>query len=284
MTSCATTVLLAVVVGACGGDAAPPLIPTSVAPGPPAPENLNLRGLVYDTAFRPVADVTVEMIDGPHAGTSTTTGSLGTFEFSGAFVRGTLFTLRATRPGYAVATRSFNVPAGSRAEVFVSLPLSPLAPPVNVAGEYDATLTADPACVELPEDVRTRRYEVEIVPLSVPTSLRGAVYGASFVDSFNWFSVGVAGDFVSFVVDFDGPTIVERIAERTFLAIGGSASGPVATSAPSEITFAFEGDLFYCALKPDWQGPPYSGCFLPQATVARSSCMSKNHRLTLRRE
>lgn len=283
MNRCATTLLLPLVISACGDNAATPAIPTPIAPSPPTSANLILRGFVYDTAFRPVAGVTVEIIDGPHAGTSMTTSELGTFEFTAEFVRGSLLTLRATREGYATATRSFTIPTSVRSDLYVSLPLNSLAPPVDIAGEYDLTLTADRACVDLPEEVRTRKYEVEIVPLSVPTSLRGVVYGASFLDGYNWFTVGIAGNHVSFIVDFDGPTIVERIAERTYLAIDGSGGGPVGTSKPLEITFAFEGYLFYCALNAESPGAGYSGCFPSDSTAVRSSCQAKEHRLTLRR-
>jgi carboxypeptidase family protein len=282
MSRCATTLLLPLVIAACGGPAAP-AIPTPIAPTPPAPENLILRGFVHDTAFRPVADVTVEIIDGPHAGTSMTTSPLGRFEFTGAFVRGSLFTLRATRQGYAATTRSFTIPTGARPEVSVSLPLNSLAAPVDISGAYSLTLTADSACVGLPEAVRTRTYEVEIVPLSPPTSLKGGVLGTAFLDGYNWFSVGVAGDYVSFIVDFDGPTIVERVAERSLLAIGGGGGVAVGMSKPSEITLPFDGEFFYCELKPESSGPPYSACFRPDSTIVRSSCMSRAHRLTLTR-
>jgi len=279
----ATMVLLPLVIAACGGTAAAPAIPTPIAPTPPTSENLILRGFVYDTAFRPVAGVTVEIIDGPHSGTSLTTNDLGTFEFSGTFVRGSLFTLRATRQGYAPTTRSFTIPTGTRPEVSVGLPLNSLTAPVDVAGAYTLTLTADSACVGLPEAVRTRTYEVEIVPLSVPTSLRGGVLGASFLDGYNWFSVGVSGDYVSFIVDFDGPTIVERIAERTYLTIGGGGGVLLEMSRPSRIAIPFDGEFFYCELKPESSVAPYAACFRPDSTIVRSSCMSRAHRLMLTR-
>src|SRR5262245_9339523 len=283
MNRCTAMMLLSLVISACGGTAAVPAMPTPVPPTLPAAENLILRGVVRDTAFRPVAGVTVEMIDGPYAGTPMTTGNLGTFEFAGAFVRGSLLTLRATRDGYAAATRSFNIPAGARPEVFVSLPVSSLAAPVDITGAYSLTLTADSACVDLPEAMRSRTYELEIVPLSVPTSVKGVVFGASFLDGYNWFSVGVAGDYVSFIVDFDGPTIVERIAERTYLAIIGGGGVSIDMSKPSRIPVPFEGELFYCELKPGSSGTPYSACFRPDATIVQSSCVSSAHRMTLTR-
>lgn len=55
----------------------PPSIPTTVSPAAPVPNgSVVARGTVFDTAFRALAGATVEALDGPQAGTSTTSAAM----------------------------------------------------------------------------------------------------------------------------------------------------------------------------------------------------------------
>lgn len=249
------------------------------APTAPAPSANALQGWVRDTAFRVVAGARVEIVEGSQAGQSTTTDSAGGFQFSGTFVGSV--TLRATKDGYAEATRSLTISTYSTTQQ-VSFDLESLAPAAEIAGEYVLTLIADSACVDLPDEARTRRYEATIAPSRTSSYFRGSVAGASFVGSFNWFAVGVAGDHVAFSVDFDGPTIVEELAARTYLAIDGIGEGSAGTPRVSEMSVPFDGYIYYCVLKTD-SPMSYSGCFTGDHTDMLAQCTSKNHRLTLTR-
>ena len=60
-------------------------------------------GYVADTAFRPLAGVEVEIVDGPQAGMRLTSGAAGAFTYSATF--GGSVTVRATKDGYITATK-----------------------------------------------------------------------------------------------------------------------------------------------------------------------------------
>ena len=50
----------------------------------PSRHETSVRGRVSDTAFRPVPGTRVEILDGPRAGASMSTGANGQFEFGGS--------------------------------------------------------------------------------------------------------------------------------------------------------------------------------------------------------
>jgi hypothetical protein len=108
------------------------------------------------------------------------------------------------------------------------------------------------------------------------------VGGASFVGNSNWFSVGVAGNFVAFEVDFDGPTIVEELGTNSYVAFDGRAGGSVDGPKVSAVSVPFDGYVDYCVLKTG-SSMNYSGCVISEQIVASELCMSSNHRLTLTR-
>jgi hypothetical protein len=138
-----------------------------------------------------------------------------------------------------------------------------LAPPVDIAGDYNLTFTADSACADLPNDVRIRTYAATITPSpsspDVPanTSFRGTLSGAPFLEGYKTFFVSVAGDDVAFGfgdLHLD-PGVVERVTVKTktdhspshmYLAFGGSATASVVTAAP-EISASLDGWIEYCS-------------------------------------
>src|SRR5882672_1817 len=93
--------VLGVAVGtlACGGSSTAPTPAVPPEASPPAASVVLISGSVVDTASRHLADVKVEMVDGPQAGASTMTDAAGQFSFSGSFPRS--ITFRATKVGYA---------------------------------------------------------------------------------------------------------------------------------------------------------------------------------------
>ena len=127
---------LALVVASCS-DAHSPVQPT----GSPAPSSSNLAspittfavsGSVRDTHLNGLADVPVEIVDGPMIGTVARTDAHGIFSFPDVFAEEA--TLRATKAGYLTATARVSRPAtrtvgGPQTLVSIELP-SPEAPSI----------------------------------------------------------------------------------------------------------------------------------------------------------
>jgi hypothetical protein len=297
--------VLAVAVGilACSGSstAPTPAVPVPPDASPPAADVVVIRGGVVDTASRHLADVKVEMIDGPQAGASTMTDAAGQFSFSGSFPR--RITFRATKVGYAdlMETRIIAPGPPPGATASVGLTLVSLVPSANIAGDYTLTFVADSTCdgtpsvsqTGIPEELRRHTYEASITAVSTPsippnTIFNVALSGASFVVQGNISPTSslvahVAGDYVAFLLDpyeFDG-YVTERLAPATYLELTGSIAGSVSTSGASSVPF--DGTFAYCVKQSEvwqpWIGP--FGCYGNDPVYA--SCHSKNHRVVLTR-
>ena len=100
---------------------------------------------------------------------------------------------------------------------------------MNLAGDYTVTFIADSACAAaLPAELRTRTYAATITavpPSSIyqeNTRYKIALSGALFDSYYNWFSVGVAGDYLAFWLGDEH--IIEQLAGNTHLEIAGAAS------------------------------------------------------------
>jgi hypothetical protein len=272
------------------------VVPAVTAPSPlPLSPVALISGFVVDTASRPLAGATVDVVDGsPQAGTSTTSDANGQFSLTGAFVETSTF--RATKEGYVAATQAWscNSPGTGicpgRSRPWLGFYLAVLAPPVNIAGDYTLTFiadTADARCADLPNELRTRTYAATITPGSRPnipnipanTLFDVRVSGATFLVSNNGFYIGVAGDYLGIVLGGDGPGLVEQVAPNTYLAFGGSAAASVGTSAVSTISTSFSGVIEHCELI---SGRFYD-CSPSQPVAHATQCGSKNHRLILTR-
>lgn len=239
-----------------------------------------MKGTVSDTAFKSLAGVRVEVIDGPAAGVWTTTDDRGEFSLRGAFDDTTRF--RATQEGYASATETlgpFCAPCNPNR--WIHFELEVLAPPVDIAGDYTVTFTADPACAGgLPLEVRTRTYTTTIPPSSnsgLPANAYTDVTlsGATFYGGHNRVELGVAGDQVGFWIE----PLIEEIAPNTLLVFNLSGSAAVQTSVVSTISASAQGGIDYCVLNP---GGQYHDCFHHRA-AKYAACSSGNHRLILTR-
>ena len=126
------------------------------------------------------------------------------------------------------------------------------APPVNIAGDYTLTFVADSACADLPAEVRTRTYAATITLDSRPntqanTGFKVEVSGAPFLSPYDFFEIGVAGDYLGLWLW--RPLLVEQLAPNTYLAFSGWAAASVGTSAVSKISTSFDGWIDYCARK-----------------------------------
>jgi len=274
------------VISACDRRTSPiPSAPSPVpAPAPqpaPAPVMRTLSGYIYDTAFRPVAGARIEILDGPQAGTATTSTASGTFSYDGTF--SIPVTLRGTKEGYTVGLETARALTDGRG--YASFLLTSLAPPVPVAGNYTLTITADPACVAFPDDLRTRSFAATVTAggnsrAPANTSFTGYVTGAQFAPYANTFWIGVSGDYVAISTAGEGPSLVEQVGPNKYVAFWGEASLSVGPAGVSTISAPFKGSIEYCELKSAVGS--YYDCSVALA-VLRDECTLNNSQLTLTR-
>src|SRR6186997_2568047 len=101
----ATVLLLLATAPGCG-DSHPisPLTPSAGASQVQVQQPQNVAGYVGDTAFRSLAGARVEVLDGPQAGTSITTGDNGQFSYT--LPSAAAVTLRASKDGYIALTKT----------------------------------------------------------------------------------------------------------------------------------------------------------------------------------
>jgi hypothetical protein len=248
-------------------------------------------GSVMDTAFRGIAGVRIEIVDGPQAGSSMTSDAAGQFSLTGPFVSTNTF--RAVKDGYVTATQGFSTSTpGGRPWLYFYL--QPVAAPVNIAGDYTLTFVADRGCTQLPSEVRTRTYTATITRAS-PTSPANTSYeltitGAPLLERFRSFTIGVAGDSLGFWLHGGhDPPLVEQLAASTYLGYSGWAAARVGTSPVSTISTPFEGWIEYCVLRSAMSAPyncgtsNWTGEPIPGLAVEYAHCESKDHQLILTR-
>lgn len=255
-----------------------PTISTSPTIPSPAVAGELIRGAAQDSAFRPLAGARVEILNGPQAGTSTTSDAFGNFSLTGTVDDTTQF--RASKDGYVTATATA-LPGcdGCNPRRWIFFYLDVLEPPVDLSGNYTLTFTADSACANLPDELRTRTYDATI-RAHTKTSLSVVPSGPAFSDNLSLFYLNVAGNFVNVSLgDHTDPGIAERVAPNTYFAFGGWSTVTVAAPVHT-ITTPFEGWIDHCVLKAPI-GTRYDCTAANTVTFAR--CQSKKHQLTLTR-
>jgi carboxypeptidase family protein len=258
---------------------------TPVAPSAPTPSALIVTGSVQDTVSRALSGATVEIIDGPTAGRSTTTGGDGRFSLSPTTSASGSFTFQVAKEGYFPTT--VRLPARAEAErnvgsiTLIALDL------LDLAGTYTATFMADSSCSQLPNLARSRTYTARAVP-ATPNRTRFEITlsDASFLESdtvgpANRFFVDVANDFAMFHVysGFSGSVdlpVVEELVPAQYVAFAGTARSSVGKS-DVIITAPLNGSISYCASPT----PPTVEDFT--CPVAKIECRSPTHRLIIRR-
>jgi len=262
--------------------------PTAPTATLPAPAVEFIRGWVRDTAFRPLSRAQVELLTGPQAGVVATTDSTGEFSFTATVDDGSQ--LRASKEGHMSADVTLwhvcsGCPGrpGRSVSLFLHVPNAPAA----IAGDYTLTFTADSACTTLPENLRSRTYEVTIAPSpfmlgSTPektTSFHVAPRGGAFFGRIRFFWVNVAGNFVALRFgDSSDPSVIEAVAPYGHVAFGGSAAVAVVDSLRSVVT-PFTGSIEHC-VNPQISEDGYR-CTAPATSRAR--CDSESHLLILTR-
>jgi hypothetical protein len=282
-------VLLVLGLGLIGCEGSPPpLAPSPVQPPTGQVTRDQLTGHVYDTVRRPLADARVEVLDGPEAGLSTTSDSVGRFSLPGTFDDATRF--RASKDGYvaAIGTRNFCALCTIN-RLWINLVLDPVAPPVDIAGEYTLTIVASGACGSLPADLRTRTYKASVVsaPDRPNTTFNVNVSGAQLLEGDRHFTIRVAGDFIAGTLGWrhdngrgyhDEPGLVEQVAPNTYLAFGGWFGALVTDM--STIAAPLDAFIDYCVTPSEMHSVYSCG---PGQFVAHAECTSTSHQLLLRR-
>jgi hypothetical protein len=286
---------IALALAGCGGSSSrSPSAPTAGATVPSGagssaadPVTLSDSGYVLDTAFKRLAGVRVDVVDGPQAGASMISDADGQVPLTGAFTRMNMF--RASKDGYITATQAFSTssPGG---KPWLIVYLQPVAPLVNIAGTYTLTFVADNACTDLPPEVRTRSYAATIAPGASATRFVLTTTGAPFLDNFTGFDIGVAGNSLGlWLHGGHDPTLVEQLAPNTYLAFSGVGAASVGSSTVSTISTAFDGWIDYCVMSAPMRSGYNCGTSnvtgepIPGAAVTYTHCQSPNHRLTLTR-
>jgi hypothetical protein len=286
MRICAGVVLMSVILAGCDNPTtplAPSISPAPQAASPPGPREVQLTGIVMDTAFRPLAGAVVEILDGALAGSSATTGADGLVSFVGA-LEGAV-RVKASKDSHLDATETPGPTCntcGSSPRRWVFFYLGPTVPPAaDLSGSYTLTVAADPACQALPDDLRTRTYDAAVAPVANSRHPAGTHFamkltGASFPPFFDGITIGVAGELIVFEFMGEGLGFVEQVAPRTTLGFGGRAEVTVGSAAVSRISTTFKGVVDYCVLASD-TGRFYD-CTPADTHVA---CESASHRLSL---
>jgi len=248
---------------ACGGghSSTPPTAPTR-APAQPTTA-VQLNGYVDDTTLQPVSNAAVEVLDGPETGRSTVTDGSGRFTITGQFNEATRF--RATKGGYQAAIQAFQ-------------PAMLFFLGVDAHSGNSATLTveADPACTELPTEVRRRTYEARIAA-AIPgnTSFAAHLAGASLDSYFNSVYLRVVADGIMFDLSDNG--IEDEVGPEAYLFVGGvGVAHPQAGATTFSATLS-SGLIDYCVLKSD----PGAGYPCTDQAIVRVQCRSANNRLTV---
>jgi hypothetical protein len=276
--------LLALTIAACSGKSV--TAPTAaISQGPaiagPVPSATGMKGTVSDTAFRPLADAAIEILNGPSAGLTTRSDAKGEWGFAGVFDDSTQF--RASKEGYEPAIKSLGpFCASCNPNRWVNFELKSQAAPVKVAGSYAMTITVDPACSNFPERLRTRTYAVTLPSTTdesagspaANSSFSISPTGANFLPGWSQFGGGVSGNYLAFWFE----TLVEEIAPGNYLMIGMSAGGSVRSEYPATIEIQGDGQITYCAV--DAASGVFEDCWRGKA-VTHAECRSGRHSLVL---
>lgn len=268
-----------------------PASPSSVPPSaqltgaPTAPRSAKgVRVYVSDTAFRALAGVRVEVVEGPEAGLAAVTDESGAAWFNASIEDATRF--RGSKEGYLPSTEALALQAeGPAGNMWLILPAA--TPTIDISGDYSLTFIADPACTGIPENLRNRTYAATIAPAvdarnPVGTFFWAAIHGASFLAEQSRIPIGVAVDYVSFWLGEHGygAFLVERVTPDSYLQFDGGAGVSVGTKAISTMSTTFQGSADYCVQTSEMG--QYYACD-PQRASTNVHCESNNHRLILSR-
>lgn len=288
--------LLVLGAGACnnspGAPSVSPSAPTAPSVPPPAQPQELVRGRITDTAWRQLASVQVEVLDGPHAGASTVTDGAGAFALTGVFDDSVRF--RASKEGYADAVGTSLAPACATCARWIHLNLEPpRAPDAALAGNYDVTFVVSDSCRDIPDELKSRTYAASVTPSpSSRWQYVVTVMGASIIRGHAWdgITIGTSADHMTFTLGnaHGDPGLLEQVDAERYLSFDGSASLATDSTLRDSLAGAFDGFIDFCVLPPGAPSPVGTGRFLcgagrPGASGSRVSCFAPNHRVILTR-
>ena len=282
----AMTAAIVLLTVACGADPLPQVSPGNLLGIPFA-----LQGTVHDTALRPVVGARVEVIDGPQAGATTTSGANGDFSFVTQQFTGS-FSVRASKEGHATDTQAV---ATTTTQARVLFYLGSATPSAGLRGNYDLTFSAAAACTMLPPVAQRREYQVRLEPRqtphdayngqSRPGAYVGTVSGGTFLERdqlSDLITSGAAyafGDFVSFshydYFDYHD-AVYEKVGPDSYVGISGRAEITLPSTIVDAVDVPWAGDFLYCER-------PSSLAAMSGCAVGPLRCASSNHVLTFRR-
>ena len=278
-----SALIAAVVTGVACNDSSQPMPtgPSSRGEG----DSVTVAGTVSDAAWRPLAGARIDVVSGPGAGLSTTTNGAGGFTVVGAFGAGSQF--RATFDGHVAATLAFPPRCDDCSPAhWIHFYLASTDTPVDIAGLYELTFFADSTCVALPAVARSRTYRATITPSSregdpLRSRFDVLVTDPGLLAQYDRFTIGVVGQHLTTDIGdwgHGGAGLVEPIGANTYVTLGGEFTATVGNRA------FIEGPMFgsvdYCGLSKEWQQRASCG---DDAAATHATCLSKNHRLSLRR-
>ena len=238
----------------------------------PSTESL-FRGKTSDRIGRTIGGVTVEVLEGPRAGTIRRTDARGLFELTTSdFVSGTTTTLRFSGAGIQTrtATSQWQSASSGSPESYFPFWLDTLEPPVGLEpGAYTLSVGFDPAaatpvagasCSGFPEELAARSYRTSIstnpsadryqfdrlINAEEPT-LHGSNAWEPGGVSRSLFSFAVVGQFVGFDMDEQG--ILEEFQGFRYLNVNGvSSRTEAATVSGMSISVRMNAWFSYCEL------------------------------------
>ncbi len=272
-----------VVLVACDKDQGPvpPTTPSPPVVTPPAPSGPAFPlalGYALDTAFQRLAGVRVEVLDGPAAGVSATSGGDGSFRL--AVPDGSGFLVRATKADYVTvleSARSYSTPSGKF--YTPALFLTPTENAVFEPGTYSVTL--DFPCSAIPADLSTQTFPATVTRLTGTTTPPGRGFNVQIDDDrfrLKRFVFGVAGQSVGVQ---DGELVWEVRPYRYFHAFFGQDWGGEAVPAGVS-SFSIPAKADFCELNSPMGSELYCDTSPAAQVITRGSCLGGRLTLTPR--
>ena len=292
MVKAAALLVVSTMLAGCSGSSPLPTAPSAAGGQTSAATQqgaIQLRGFMMDTAYRALAGVRVEVLDGPSAGMFATSNDNGELTLSGVFDKATRF--RATKEGHESRTQTWNCSvaeclAAGNAQPWLGFYLTRLESAVDLAGAYVLRFTADGECAaSLPEIARSRSYRVAVaaMPVAGRSTVPGfdvQISGVPLVGTLTGFPIGVAGNYLGFWLHGrHDPAIVEDLGANQYLAFSGNASLTLTGGNTSTIEAEFDGWIEHVSL-----AAPLGSWYFPlPPAVSTATCDSSHHRITLTR-
>ena len=262
----------------------------------PSTESL-FRGQTSDRIGRALGGVSVEVLEGPRAGTTRRTDVQGRFELTSSdFVAGSAVTLRFSRDGVQPRTAVAEWQSARASAGYSRFWLDTSDPPIGLEpGPYMLSVGFDPAaatsvgqesCSGFPEGLAARRYQTSISTSPSPNlyrfdrrvnteepTLHGIDPWVEGMRSHVLFSFAVVGQFVGFDMDEQG--ILEEFPGFRYLDIQGvSATTEPATVSGTSISVRMNAHFSYCELTAPLGASSYCIAVPRDRVKARSVCRS----------